>query len=131
MSFHVGQRVVCIGYALAPGQGYGTEILPVRGLVYTVRGIDLNRPYCRCRVGLRLEEIINVPRLYRGYGLDEASFGADHFRPIIERKTSIDIFTAMLKPSPTKREPVAALNAVLARSVARMTAKLRFKGERA
>lgn len=28
----------------------------------------------------------------------EPGFGAEHFRPIVERKTSIEIFTRMLKP---------------------------------
>lgn len=84
MAFRVGQKVVCVKSRRYGGTG--AEIMPVKGNVYTVRGIDLNRPGCNCEVGLWLEEITNPPMDYRG-GIEECSFDATRFRPLVEKKT--------------------------------------------
>lgn len=94
--FQIGQKVVCV--AETSCGGYGDEILPVVGAVYTVRGIDLNRSGCKCPTGLWLCEIRNKERYYTD-GLDECSFASDRFRPLIERKTDISIFKKMLTPT--------------------------------
>ena len=94
--FQIGQKVVCV--AGKWDGGYGDEIFPQIGSVYTVRGIDLNRFGSRCTTGLWLCEIHNEKRRYRTVGFVEASFASDCFRPLIERKTDISIFKKMLTP---------------------------------
>jgi hypothetical protein len=88
MTFRVGQKVVCVndnGRSLRPSW----EILPVRGETYTIRCIEGR--------AVRLAEIINDPFPY-SEGLGELKFLASRFRPIVERKTDISIFTKMLTP---------------------------------
>src|SRR5262249_8094610 len=104
MSFHVGQRVVCIKRS---GDGYGWEILPRVGGIYTIRGFDY-RAACDEKEGVWLEEIVNKPAMYMGYTcLSEASFGRSHFRPVTERKTDISIFKRMLVPAGRRQRQVA------------------------
>jgi hypothetical protein len=84
MAFHVGQKVVCVDDTDQPAAPY-----VVRGRIYTIS--DMHEP--RDGLGLYLEEVPCVETDdYWG------SFKAERFRPIIERKTDISIFTAMLKP---------------------------------
>lgn len=91
--FKVGQQVVCIGTFQG---GHGDETDPVVGDVYTIRDI-VKRP--EGFIALLLEEIRNNPAEYLEYSTPtECSFPAEKFRPLIERKTSIAIFTAMLTP---------------------------------
>jgi hypothetical protein len=96
--FHIGQKVVCI--AGFKRHGFGLETFPVKDGVYTIRDL------CRCgdTLGLRLEEIINQPMPY-AEGRLEAVFGAQFFRPLIERKTDISCFTRILDKV-NKRETV-------------------------
>lgn len=91
--FHIGQKVVCIknGGWTSPKM-FGDEIFPVFGKVYTVREIE---PDFDEYSWIRLEEIINRPHNY-GDGMIEASYRSDRFRPIVERKTDISVFTKML-----------------------------------
>ena len=92
MTFRVGQKVCCIRtkWFEPPMKG---EVFPVLGGVYTIREI------VRCAdegpAGLKFYELTN-PRFYDGTDCD---FRADNFRPIVERKTDISIFTQMLNPS--------------------------------
>lgn len=92
MSFHVGQKVVCIK------NGWDSltynEVGPAFRSVYTIRTIDAEDGDAM----LRFEEIVNEVHNYRE-GQHECQFWARWFRPVIERKTDISIFTAMLKPS--------------------------------
>lgn len=95
MIFRVGQKVVCI--KAHPEWVRACCAVPLVGRTYTVRGIDDTG-------GLLLEEIVNrhhpfafdisTGRLSPG----EASFYVDRFRPVVERKTDIAIFTEMLGP---------------------------------
>lgn len=96
MTFHVGQKVVCVydkpldGHdeRNRPGGEY-TPNWPVAGVVYTIRSIDC--------WGFRLEEIRNPTRQFKdGYG--EARWKPRRFRPIVARKTDISIFQRMLLP---------------------------------
>jgi hypothetical protein len=92
MTFHVGQKVVCVKAEWSDLNG---ETAPVAGGIYTIRAIIT---YPDDFAGLLLVEIINAPRYY-AEGLFECDFIATKFRPIVERKTDISIFTAMLTGS--------------------------------
>lgn len=87
MTFRVGQKVVCINapvYSLHPSR---YKELPKQGVVYTVRGY-------RSSKSILLFEIVS------GFGDDgrgEAGFYASRFRPVIERKTDITVFTEILR----------------------------------
>ena len=98
MTFRVGQKVVCIDNSMAPGlQRWHGQTYPEIGPVYTVRAIVLSSSGYEC---LLLAEIVNpIPDGYRG----EGGFEAVRFRPIVERKTDISIFTDMLMPTTPKR----------------------------
>lgn len=99
MTFRVGQRVVCVDDTIA--RGYGDENYPKRGDIYTIRAIMPFLSECGEAMFL-LHEVTNSVRDYRtdDYSLvrTEKPFGARRFRPLIERKTDISIFTAMLTP---------------------------------
>lgn len=93
MSFHIGQRVVCINDQMDGGATrWKDATYPVFGQIYTVRGMAV----LPGGLILRLEEII-CPTF--GRDNEEAGFGADHFRPVIERKTDISVFQRMLNPN--------------------------------
>jgi hypothetical protein len=93
MLFHVGQRVVCI----VEGELWNPQPpsqRPERGMVYTIRELTNYAP-----PGLRFEEIVN-PTLNYCEALGEMCFDATCFRPV--KDTSIDVFTKLLNPTPTK-----------------------------
>ena len=89
MTFRVGQRVVCIA------EGHGPillgEVNAIVGAIYTVRKISEYGG----QIGLYLSEIINPPQ-HTIDGLIERGMYSERFRPIVERKTDISIFTKML-----------------------------------
>lgn len=94
MSFHVGQKVVCVddAYFWYPG----LVQRPVRGIVYVIRAFT----YGICSDGSRGEGLLLVGVQNRnGAGGLEHGFKPGRFRPIVERKTDISIFTAMLTPA--------------------------------
>ena len=95
--FRVGQKVVCVDDDFI-NKNLCAEIppnLPCLNTVYTVREIinDWGREF------LRLCEITNA--VAAGIGVEPA-FSIKRFRPVVERKTDISIFTAMLNPSKQK-----------------------------
>lgn len=105
MAFRVGQKVVCITNYHKACQMYGVDPYPRQGRIYTIRDIDARGSN---GVGLRLEEIHSAPMLHILNGkpvVCETAFVATGFRPVVERKTDISTFTALLKPN--KRERVA------------------------
>lgn len=103
MSFHVGQKVVCINdKPREPNTRWFGGEAPVVGQTYTIKRVYV---FNGCP-SVWLEEVARHQRSLAIHGTD-VGYGAYRFRPVIERKTSIDIFTAMLTPSPTKREHVA------------------------
>lgn len=88
MLFKVGQKVVCINACNgAPFDKYGAGAANglVEGQIYTVLGIR--------------DEFISVDKVNRN------AWYADRFRPLVERKTDISIFTKMLDGVKSK-EPV-------------------------
>jgi hypothetical protein len=94
MTFRVGQKVVCNRNTKWEG-GFQDEIDPIYGHIYTIRGI-VHYPFGPA--GLLLVEIVNAPRSYEE-GFYECDFQAPNFRPVVERKTDISVFTAMLTGS--------------------------------
>jgi hypothetical protein len=95
--FHVGQKVVCIAQASSP---YG-EAVPQVGSVYTIREVCDGQEYGPC---YRLIEIANPPMGYAD-GYRECDFTHRLFRPVIEKKTDISVFTQILDKV-NKRETV-------------------------
>jgi hypothetical protein len=79
MSFHVGQKVVCVkGFASDP-RAHLVAHLPRKGAIYHVR---------RNSGGfLSLAEIVNPPVANRGV----AHFCGSHFRPVVERSTEAGV----------------------------------------
>lgn len=80
MAFRVGQKVVCVnatdGYGSLYGAGYTHGLR--EGAIYTISKITD-------------ETFVSVAEIKVG------GWRADRFRPIVEKKTDISIFTAMLK----------------------------------
>jgi len=102
--FEVGQRVVCVGgkspsgpnsVSTAEARAAGAR-LPDRGAIYTIRQID-DWPD---RTLILLEEVCNRHLIGRRFGYIEPGFWSGAFRPVIERKTSIAVFEAMLHRAP-------------------------------
>lgn len=77
MTFHVGQKVVCVD---------AVHQL-VNGGIYTISFVGSGRLGAMCDVA----EIAGV--------FPPLAFFQRRFRPIVEKKTDISIFTAMLNPS--------------------------------
>lgn len=105
MNFRVGQKVVCVDDAPSDGR---RSTLPwdyriQRGQVYVVRWKGIyNCSYGDTIYGVRLDGIERSP------GLD-TPYRSDRFRPLVTRKTSIEIFKRMLTPktqSVTERDKV-------------------------
>lgn len=87
MTFRIGQKVCAID-DFKDRHGWS---MPKKGPVYTVRGIQSNH----LGTGLLLNEIRNDHYRF-AEGFIEPTFLADCFRPVVERKTDISIFTRML-----------------------------------
>jgi len=95
VTFRVGQKVVCIIHW--PNELRKADaIYAEKDCVYTIRGFC---PGTDGKTRLYLREIHNKPMVSRACGLMEFGFLADYFRPLVECKTDISIFTAMLNPS--------------------------------
>jgi len=99
--FYVGQKVERVrsldsqaARSIAEGRKAGA-VYPVAGVVYTIRAIwfgDFGKEL------LHLVEIDNSHLTTAGW-LAEPGFASRNFRPVVERKTDISIFKAMLNPS--------------------------------
>lgn len=107
MAFYVGQKVCFVGDNEAPLSFYrgacksNDGVMPEYGEVYTVRSIFTQG----ARQGeylIRLDEIDNSRLKPFTVGGIEPGYPARCFRPIVERKTDISIFKAMLNPSKTE-----------------------------
>lgn len=82
--FYVGQKVVCIDDKPDP---LGRPIWVKKDEIYTISDIFF---WCHC-MALRLTE---APSNFNLIG-----WKSDMFRPIVEKKTDISIFTALLNPA--------------------------------
>lgn len=94
--FYVGMKVVCVD---ASPMYYGEHSGLTKGQIYTVSGIEPVRDI-NGHTGLHIAEVKTAP-LRREY---RDSYRSNRFRPVVERKTSIAIFEAMLNPSDKRVE---------------------------
>ncbi len=94
--FKVGQKVVCIKDSPWKSCTLG-EITPQLGCIYTIRSINPGSINLG-KIFLRFDEIKNKHFRYSD-GFGEAQFISSSFRPVVERKTDISIFTSMLTPN--------------------------------
>lgn len=94
MTFRVGQKVVCIR-EFRDTRCPLTKHWPKLNVVYTIREIRVSRS--DGELYFHLNELVNpVGNFSQGRG--EAYFYSRNFRPVVERKTDISIFTEMLAP---------------------------------
>lgn len=97
-----GQKVVCVNDDFGKGWEDWHHGLPVKGYVYTVRDVlpawhFSNDALCPA---IRLVEILHPIQSWFDYpGVDEVVFPARRFRPVVERKTDISVFVALLTPT--------------------------------
>lgn len=95
--FRVRQKVVCVDARVTPGkQWFGDP--PVEGAVYTV--VSCSKSTLKGYAG---EDIVTLLEIKNAA---QADFGylASRFRPAVERKTDISIFTAMLREASLKEK---------------------------
>lgn len=86
MAFYVGQKVVCVDDS--PSK-WGDPSLLTKGAIYTIRKVVMEGR------GVWLDEVSHDrPDNIFGY----EAFWAWRFRPAVEKKTDISIFTKMLTP---------------------------------
>jgi hypothetical protein len=97
MAFYVGQKVVCVDDITCWGPPSEMDGL-TKGRVYTIR--EFARHQTAGEFGVRLVEIV---RPLRWDDIIEQPFILRRFRPVVERKTDISIFTEMLDPSKHKK----------------------------
>jgi hypothetical protein len=103
--FHIGQKVVCVtDHGQWTGAGDGNWPSCKKGTVYTIRDIDARCIEHYGVVGIRVEELV-LPLVDTEIGLFEPAFHPRRFRPVIERKTDISVFTRILDKV-NKRETV-------------------------
>ncbi len=100
MNFRVGQKVVCVDDSVVVGFPKGGMLM--RGHVYTVRQIGTT---VRGEVGVHLNEVRLTSEpgcvgIVSGKPYIDAFYRAARFRPAVERKTDISIFTAILNRRP-------------------------------
>lgn len=93
MNFRIGQKVVCIDAKHLPGMR--PDIPIVAGEIYTIRWIGI----------LRGVPMVRVEEHFRPNSWPEPDIPmlAERFRPVVEKKTDISIFTEMLKPKQRER----------------------------
>jgi hypothetical protein len=91
MSFHVGQRVVCINDVFSPCPYWRAAVSAFPRLcgVYTIRHMR----EAHGLLGLCFDEIVSLPREF-AEGFVEPAFNSKNFRPV--KPTSIAIFARLL-----------------------------------
>ena len=95
MSFRVGQKVVCVNATVSNSFEFWGYDVPEVGRVYTVTGI-IPGAYGKY-LAVLLAEIRNGSKHYPDIG-----YRLDRFRPLVEHKTDISVFTEMLTPKRQK-----------------------------
>jgi hypothetical protein len=95
--FRVGQKVVCVDDTWKSPFWNEVTYKPTEGVIYEVRRVIPGWWPCGA-TGILLVELVNPERKWVGDPIkSECPFWIERFRPIVERKTSIEIFTRMLK----------------------------------
>ena len=105
MSFHVGQRVVCVNDEWQdwwPHYEYWWPHKPIKGHIYTIRAVRYDP--IRKGDGVLLYEIHNPERLWGDGNTGEGGFMAYKFRPLTERKTDISVFKRILADASKEKE---------------------------
>ena len=92
--FYVGQKVVCVNDSWVTNR---PDTRPVKGIVYTIRGIDGDER----GTSIYLVEIVNPARMVRE-GLFEVSFWAWRFRPVTDISTLQAIVAEVKTGKPRK-----------------------------
>lgn len=94
--FQVGQKVICVDDAQIIPSSNPIDQIPLEcGSIYTVRWIGP-------QYFSGLDKIVLSVRLEETLRPFDYPFGADRFRPVVERKTDISVFTRMLTPHDEK-----------------------------
>jgi len=91
MNFRVGQKIVCVDNSVDYGCTWQPGECPQIGEVYTVE-----------RIGFYFSPSVQLVELPRTCPVHKW-FRQSRFRPIVERKTDISIFTKMLTPRELER----------------------------
>ena len=91
--FDIGQQIVCVDDNFEYTYWSSIIILPIKNMIYTIRGIIPPNKYKK-EATVVLEEIVN-PIIVEA-GNVEYSWYFWHFRPV--KKTNIDIFREILHP---------------------------------
>lgn len=99
-NFVVGQKVVCVVDEWSKAGmmvllAHGPHQFPKKGCIYTIRNIDV---FPGGYIYLHFVEIVN-PVISFDHGDWEQGWDHRRFRPLIERKTDISVFKAMLTPA--------------------------------
>lgn len=103
-NFQVGQKVVCVKPSpleqrvLRMLASMGC-MMPSIGQTLTIRDVYVGSFKGQPEVFLKFHEIVNPPVHCRDV-FREGGFIANRFRPVVERKTDISIFQAMLNKTP-------------------------------
>lgn len=96
-NFRVGQRVVCVDdTAIGLFNRWSGEDAIREGQIYTVRSVHLDE---RGILVLWLDEVSRTALARARHG-DMVGYRASRFRPVVERKSDISIFKAMLNQKP-------------------------------
>lgn len=101
MSFHVGQKVVCVDDDLHDEWHHGSPDVPLvtehirRGQIYIVRRTMFRKMPLIWLCGINRKTVEWF----------DSGFHASRFRPITERKTDIEIFRRLLVPGTKIVEP--------------------------
>lgn len=98
-NFRVGQKVVCKRVKIAEFAMSISFQCPLVGAIYTIRAIN---DWGGGRVLLRFYELDNSHLIGLHGGTVEPGFPYTYFAPVVERKTDIEIFRAMLNTTPEK-----------------------------
>ena len=94
MSFHVGQRVVCVSDKFSCDMRWRrtVRIFPVLKTIYTIREIHAEGPL----MGFCFHQIVN-PCTWFAAGYGDPAFNSRNFRPV--KTTSIEVFERLLTPT--------------------------------
>lgn len=97
-NFVVGQKVVCINECGTNQDTHPGIIAIKKGDILTVREItQAPRRNGQILIGVRFKEVVNVTSPYSVCW--EYDYSPKNFRPLVERKTDISVFKAMLTPA--------------------------------
>lgn len=96
MTFHIGQKVVCVDARAKCDCGCATRL--VTGQVYTVRAVFV----LFGNEGIHVEETSPL-KWTSGYA-------SSRFRPVVEKKTDISVFTEILNRESKSRVMAPSIN---------------------